>query len=260
MPETPSILSTKILDDAGRSFARAKGWRLWEESFIETTPLFRSSVPKDEEHWKNIFSGIDDQTLVIFTSENGVQSVPYSLAPTFSPGDRLPEGHPELWQIACLSGKTLRKVESRFREKQVVLHAKNATGLASATIADGRFRRAFFFCALEHRSELPQALRAAGIELKEVPVYRTTGLAKVIKETFDGVLFFSPSAVASFFSVNKLKPGAVCFAIGETTAASIKDFTNERIIISTEPSQKTLLDSVQFYYDNQQLKNDPTKK
>jgi len=80
MPETPSILSTKILDDAGRSFARAKGWRLQEESFIETTPLSRWTVPMDEEQ-KNIFREIDDQTLVIFTSENSVRFLPYRIAP-----------------------------------------------------------------------------------------------------------------------------------------------------------------------------------
>jgi len=228
MPDASSILSTKILDETSRDFARANGWILREENFIETIPL-------DDVRWPDT---MDARSLVIFTSEKGIEHLPFS--------------HPDPWQIACLSGKTLQEVKTRFREEQVVCTAKNARELASAIITDGRFTNAVFFCALEHRPELPLALRQAGIQVAEVPVYKTIGQSKVIDTPFDGVLFFSPSGVERFFQANRLSPGVVCFAIGETTADAIKNYTDERIIVSHTPTQGDLIRCVQFYYDNKQ--------
>jgi len=227
MRAAPSILSTKPLCEEERGLVRSLGWKLREESFIEIH--------------RHPFGGPispDPQTLLIFTSENGVILLP-SIDLSGAP-------------IACLPGKTLDAVREKFQEAQVVCTAKNAKDLARAIIADGRFSKAIFFCALDHRPELPQMLREAGIVLTEVPVYSSTGTPMVVDTAFDAILFFSPSAVDSFFAINTLPPGAVCFAIGETTAGAVRGYTDRRVVISPFPTQKDLLACVRFYYDNQQ--------
>jgi len=259
MPDAPSILSTKLLDEASRDFAGANGWTLREESFIETTTIYsgcQSGFSREAAEWRHsirkIARAMNGQSLAVFTSEKSLEYLPMYWLSDWQPGEPVPSGHPDFWQIACLSGRTLQEVKTRFREEQVVCTAKNAKELASAIITDGRFTNAVFFCALEHRPELPLALRQAGIQVAEVPVYKTIGQPKVIDTPFDGVLFFSPSGVESFFQANRLPPGGVCFAIGETTADTIKSYTDERIIVSHTPTQGDLIRCVQFYYDNKQ--------
>lgn len=259
MPETLSILSTRSLRTGVRDFVLSLGWTLREEDFITTSRLDQEGAeglngnPALLEELRQITLGAGVPPLAIFTSEKGVENEPFYKMRFNAYGQfRLP-GCPARWQIACLSGKTLESVVSRFGADQVVYTAKNARELASAIITDGRFKEAIFFCALEHRPELPAALRQAGIRLAEIPVYKTVARPKAIDTIYDGVLFFSPSGVGSFFQLNRLPKGAVCFAIGETTAEAIKEYTGERIIISNTPSQEDLLRCVQFYYDNQNV-------
>jgi uroporphyrinogen-III synthase len=149
-----------------------------------------------------------------------------------------------------LAGKTkqaILKVEQL--KKKIIAEANNATNLAQKIIESG-VKEIVFVCGNKRRDELPVLLNKAGIEIHELTVYETTKTPIVISEDFDAILFFSPSAVQSFFSVNQLKKNTACFAIGETTAGSISDVTNNRIIISKSPSQEEMLASVHFYFQN----------
>ena len=101
-----------------------------------------------------------------------------------------------------------------------------------------------FFCGNKRRDELPDALKKAAIVVKEVIVYNTTETAQPATDDVDGVLFFSPSAVNSFFIVNRLKKNTVCFAIGKTTAKGVSQFSNNKIIISELPSQEGMLAAI----------------
>lgn len=224
MSANPSILSTKTLGTDARELIRSMGWALREEDFIDTRALPHADYV------------VPPEALVIFTS---AKSIEY-----------LSEGG--FWPIACLSGQTQIQAQRTFSQEQIIYTAPSARELAGVIIEDARFREAVFFCAREHRPELPEMLREKGIQLTEVPVYETLGRPKVIDTPYDAVLFFSPSGVDNFFQQNHLPNGAVCFAIGETTAESIKDYTDERIIASDAPTQDALLRCVQFYYDKQQ--------
>ncbi|TDW95734.1 uroporphyrinogen-III synthase [Dinghuibacter silviterrae] len=232
MGATHSILSTKILDDRARSFARSRGWSLREEEFITTRPLPWDPPP------------MDTRTVAIFTSAAGVVRLgdPAAVMP---PGGAAPA-------VACLSGKTLDTVVKRLPSAKLVCTAANSAALAHALVADGRFTKAVFFCARAHRPELPQILQKAGIDVTEVPVYETTGVSITIDTPYDAVLFFSPSGVDSFFQANRLHTGVACFAIGETTAISIKNHTDTRIVVSEAPTQEALLTCVRSYFDHQQ--------
>ena len=64
-----------------------------------------------------------------------------------------------------------------------------------------------------------------------------------------GILFFSPSAVQSFFSKNKVADKTILFAIGNTTANEIKKYSTNKIIISDEPGKENLVTKMIEYFN-----------
>jgi len=79
-------------------------------------------------------------------------------------------------------------------------------------------------------------------------VYQTLATPHKIQKDYFGVLFFSPSAVQSFFSKNKVKDRTILFAIGNTTANEIKKYSNNKIIISDEPGKENLVQKMIEYF------------
>ncbi|MES1223753.1 MAG: hypothetical protein ABUT20_50120, partial [Bacteroidota bacterium] len=59
----------------------------------------------------------------------------------------------------------------------------------------------------------------------------------------------SPSAVNSFFSVNKIDNKTILFAIGKTTAGEIKKFAVNKIIIADAPSKELLAEQAIKYFE-----------
>jgi uroporphyrinogen-III synthase len=94
---------------------------------------------------------------------------------------------------------------------------------------------------------LPENLTKHGIHLTELIVYETRLTPVHLEEQPDAVLFFSPTAVKSFFSLNELSPGATAFAMGTTTAATLKQFTKNPVIISTESDKAFVLKTALEY-------------
>ena len=68
--------------------------------------------------------------------------------------------------------------------------------------------------------------------------------SKAFKKNYDGILFFSPSAVNSFFSLNKINEQTQIFAIGKTTADAIHKHTKREITIAEIPSEENMVDQV----------------
>ena len=106
----------------------------------------------------------------------------------------------------------------------------------------------YFFCGKKRRNEIPQKLKENNISFTEIQVYDTLGNHKEFKQEFDGVLFFSPSAVKSFFAVNTLK-SAIAFCIGTTTAKELEKHTNH-IIIANQPTIENVIVQVVKKYKN----------
>lgn len=153
-------------------------------------------------------------------------------------------------KIFCLSGKTREAIlNAGFSEINIAAEAGNASALAKKIITQ-KTEEVIFLCGNKRRDELPSTLNEAGIIVHEIVVYETIETPKVVTDDFDAILFFSPSAVKSFFSVNQLKKGIICFAIGQTTADSIANFTVNKIITSEFPSQEMMIASVQNYFQN----------
>jgi uroporphyrinogen-III synthase len=179
----------------------------------------------------------------VFTSSNAVTAVKRYL-------NEYINYLPPQWKIFCLSGRTKEVLE----ENEELFGSIEATAPSVADLAkqivSSRVKEVLFFCGDRRRDELPILLQKAGVIVHEVVVYETIETPVKAADDYHAVLFFSPSAVQSFFSVNQLKENTVCFAIGQTTAKSVTQFTQNKLSISKEPTQEALLSEVIHYFKN----------
>lgn len=151
---------------------------------------------------------------------------------------------PELIENAIITSKNAwlaviknTKIENAFvvgsktaqllKEANIVIieKADNAKDLANRIIENHVEKSFTFLCGNKRRDELPELLQQNQIELKEIEVYNTKLNSKKFDQEFDGILFFSPSAVQSFFQLNKSK-NEIAFCIGNTTANEAKKYTS----------------------------------
>jgi uroporphyrinogen-III synthase len=244
MPQNKiTILSTRSLDDELIRDAEAKGVSVEVIPFIKTEPI--SSVEVQQE----IESALLETATVVFTSANAVEAVVAELH----------EQNPELisvrWEIFCIGHATQQLIEKNFGSELIAGTADNAEELAEIIAEKATSDEVIFFCGDRRRDELPGILREKDIEVTEIVVYETELIPYKIKKKYDGILFFSPSAVQSFFQKNKLDDQAVLFAIGNTTANEIRKYLSagqanavNKIIISDEPVKEMLVEKAIGYF------------
>jgi uroporphyrinogen-III synthase len=152
------------------------------------------------------------------------------------------------WQIFCLSGKTQTALLEHFSEDNIIATAPNAMALVPKIMAAKPVGEYVFFCGNKHLNILPAAFLANHISLTKVVVYETLLSPKRINDPYDGILFFSPSAVESFFGINRTDARTVCFAIGETTANVLREFTNNPVITAGFPDMENMVGEVKNYF------------
>ena len=236
------ILSTKSLDSELITRAEAHGILLEELSFVRTEGI---SSPKMR---KKINDVSRSPGIVVFTSKNAVEIVATEL------GRNKPDPVAVGWKIFCLGYATRQLVEKYFQKELIGGTAQNARKLAEI-IVHKKIQKIIFFSGDQRRNELPDLLREADIGVDEIVVYQTIVTPQRIERTYDGILFFSPSAVKSFFEKNKLESRTVLFAIGNTTADEIRRFLpavrkdlKNKIIVSDEPEAELLLHKAIHYF------------
>jgi uroporphyrinogen-III synthase len=137
------------------------------------------------------------------------------------------------WTMYCIRNETRMAVLNWFGPEVPCKFASNALLLSRLMISEG-VREALFFCGDQRLDILPDNLRNNGVELNELVVYDTRLKPVKMKEPPDIILFFSPTAVRSFFSMNEISSGTTVIAMGTTTAAAIKQNTEHPVIISPE--------------------------
>jgi uroporphyrinogen-III synthase len=214
------ILSTKELPDSLLATAAEQGIYITIGKFIHIQPVsITTTLPPAN-------------SAVIFTSANAVNASDIA------------------WQVYCLNGTTLEAVKERLPHAQVMATASSATALAQLIIQHN-VTSATFFCGNIRRNELPDLLQQHRIALQEIVTYETTEVPTVTTNNYDGIFFFSPSGVKSYFTVNTPPASAICFAIGSTTANTLKAYTTNRIIISPDaPSAEKMVQMAISYFKN----------
>lgn len=204
--------------------AASRGVDITELSFIDVTPIETTEILEE------IRETMLMSATVVFTSMNAVEAV----------GNLLEDQQPD-WQIYCIGQTTRELVEIFFGEDAIAGTADSAIALADRIIEDAMADEVIFFCGDQRRAELPDMLFAAGIIVTEIVVYETIPTPHKLNETYAGVLFYSPSAVESFFRNNKLAQQTLAFAIGTTTAEAIKKHCRNKIIKADEPGKEALV-------------------
>jgi uroporphyrinogen-III synthase len=234
MPELNlHILCTRPVEKIQVEKAKQKGIALDSFSFIETEAIQNIEIQQEIE-WASV-----EETTVVFTSMNAVESVTAML-----------DGFVPAWSIYCMGYKTKQLVSEYFGEDSISDTADNASELADKIIEHEEPEEIIFFCGNQRRDELPAKLRQHKIDVNEIIVYETIAIEHTIDKVYDGILFFSPSAVESFFKKNKLPDSTVLFAIGNTTAKTIHRFCNNRIMISEQPGKEELIEQAIGYFSN----------
>ena len=232
MKDNISILSTRPIDGALIEKAAYQNITIDTLTFIEVEKSVTDEVAQQ------IALLSKQQSTIVFTSMNAVEIVVEAI-----PADAvMPD-----WKIYCIGGATFTLVKKYWPYDNLLYTAKNATELAEKIIAQN-VPKVTFFCGNKRREELPELLRKENIVVDELVVYETIETPVKIDKNYDGILFFSPSAVTSFFSNNKIHPETNLFAIGKTTANTIKECCANNIIISEFPAKDQLVDKAIEYY------------
>jgi uroporphyrinogen-III synthase len=175
-----------------------------------------------------------EKRTVVFTSAHAVKFVAGML-----------KNKPE-WKIYCTRNETRIAVINWFGGDSIADFASNARMLSHHMIRDG-VKEAVFFCGDQRMDILPDILTKYGVGLTELIVYDTSLTAVHLETQPDAIMFFSPTAVRSFFSMNTLSGNTRIFAMGKTTADALKELTSEPIIISPESDKVFVLNMAVEY-------------
>ena len=229
------VVSTKKLWHEIIEEASENGIEITEKSAIATQPILTAEKKKQLLSWFNNNTTVP----VVFTSSNAVSSLEEGL------GSQALQSIKSL-QVFCLSGRTRDAVTEAFPMAELLGMASSGMALAKLILKKG-IHEVVFFCGNKRRDELPDLLRQNGVVVHELVVYETVSTPFIVREDMDAIMFFSPSAVESFFTLNQLNKNIVCFALGETTADSILKYSGNTIIISDTPSQEGMLKSLLAY-------------
>lgn len=219
------------MNDSLVAKAKASGIAIDALPFIVTGPARSIQVQQEIEN------ALLQSSTVVFTSMNAVEAV----------ADELEDQQPD-WTIYCTGNTTRQLVKKYFGENSIAGTASSAAELGKLITEETNTGEIIFFCGDQRRNELPEMLRKKNVDVQEIVVYQTIATPHKIEKVYDGILFFSPSAVESFFTNNNINEQTILFAIGTTTATEIKKHTNNKIVISDEPGKENLVKKVMEYF------------
>lgn len=218
-----SILSTKTLSVEQRQVFLDADFDLLEQDFIEIK--------------NNLFELNTINNNLIFSSQNAVLSL------MEQNGWEVLKTKP----VFCVGIKTKELLEANGFTVDVYLDY--ASELAEIITLIYNKESYTFLSGNLRRETLPEALKSAGITFNEIEVYETKLAPFKIsdQEKFDGIMFFSPSAVESYLSNNRIK-NEVCFCIGTTTASALEGKKIKTIVIPEVPTiEDVIFEVIQHY-------------
>lgn len=213
------ILSTKKLKTNQKQFLLNAGFRLVEADFIQINF-----------HKIKVEAGDD---ALIFTSQNAVLSILKN------------ENHHVLKNNIsfCIGIKTRHLLEENgFSVVQSFDYAEELVDYLLKYHSDKKFT---FFSGNLRRDIIPNAFQKNNIIFKEVEVYQTILTPHKIDTSFNGILFFSPSAVQSYAKKNTIS-NETCFCIGNTTADALE---TKNKIIAKQPTVENIIIQCINYFD-----------
>ncbi|MDP4284609.1 MAG: uroporphyrinogen-III synthase [Bacteroidota bacterium] len=216
-------MSTRPVGDELIAEAAKNNIVIDESSFIKIEEIKDTSIAEK-------IKELSHQNIsVVFTSANAAEAVGKLVSIKTS------------WKIFCISNATKKIVTKIFGEKNISETADSAEQLAGKIIENPLIKNIVFFCGDQRRDELPLNLKKNHVNVEEIIVYKTIQTPYLLARQYEGILFFSPSAVQSFFSKNSIEAKTQLFAIGATTAGAIASFTCQPVIVAEIPGKENLV-------------------
>lgn len=216
------LLSTKILDFNFKSQIAQIGISIIEFPFIKI-----NSIP---------LKNFKFQSSLIFSSQNAVK---------FAFENPKIKKQIEGKKYFCVGEKTKALLEKKGQK--VIKMTHNASDLAYQIIKTYKDETFSFFCGKLRRPEIELLLTREKINLQIHEIYDTVYNSKNIDNQFDGVLFFSPSAVNSFFKKNNWSSKVHGFSIGKSTSKTLEKFTKD-FTEAKKPNKNELLSILNSHY------------
>jgi uroporphyrinogen-III synthase len=198
----------------------------------DTIPFIRISYEKDYVQQREITLLLNEKITAVFTSKHAIEAVGKIKGIKRAP-----------WKIYCTGSSTARLAANTLTAGSIVGTAENAASLAELILETEKGPGINFFCGDQRRDELPSIV-GKKLSVREWIVYKTLLTPVKIEKEYDGILFLSPSAVKSFFSLNEISSSTLLFAIGKTTAAEIKEYCENRMLTGNETSTESLVNKL----------------
>jgi uroporphyrinogen-III synthase len=227
------ILSTKKLSLAQRQHLLMAGFHVVEADFISTHAI-HSSVPELHDH-------------IIITSQNALSFLL----------ELVDKSHLHHKTFFCVGEKTAQKLNNLGMK--VALWKHYAEELSKAIITDFADKIFTFVSGTLRRDVLPNLLQEHKVDFEEWQVYETALTPLKIEGVFQGILFFSPSGVESFFQLNT-SHNAVCFSIGNTTQEALKPYTLHSKVANKPTVESTLIACIHHFNNPQEIHPEKSTK
>jgi len=217
------VLSTKKLLPNQRQYLLNADFSVIEADFIQVS--------------NKEFAFENHNDYLIFTSQNAVESVLQN------------QNAANYKSVKCFCVGDKTKVLLEQNGFEVIFTSDYSAELASVICNQYPKNNFTFFSGSLRRDILPDAMQLAQIKYDEVEVYETTLIPSKIVSKPDGILFFSPSAVESYFKANTIT-NEMCFCIGNSTAAAVEEVT-QQLIIANKPTVENVIVQCINYYNKQ---------
>ncbi|MGM0635510.1 MAG: uroporphyrinogen-III synthase [Bacteroidota bacterium] len=199
------VLSTKIVSAAQQEQIRLAGFDLVAYNAISTQPI---KPAKKLENFK--------ASNAIVTSQRTVELIKKLKI--------------NIERAFCVGKKTAQALEKlSVQVVEFTNYGKDLAELIATNYSDLQFD---FFCGKQRRDSIPTILNAASVDFNEHHLYETKIQPKKWDKDFDAILFFSPSAVESFFQLNTVKNSQL-ICIGKTTASAAQKYSSAIRIAKT---------------------------
>ncbi len=226
MSSSPHILSTRKLTSDKVIEWQAKGWKFTSHDFISKVIDIPADLNPHAIHKH-----------VVLTSMTGVKA--------FIQIINQRQLDVSAYDVYCISRGTKEyALASGLNIKSTALHA---SALADEILKDVEVKEVTHVSSNLRRNELSEKLINAGVVVHNVITYSTEFTPVAIDHSYDAIIFFSPSAVDSFISLNMVQQ-VPCFCIGKTTADHAEKQGYQHTFIAEAPSEEILLKTIITHY------------
>jgi len=234
------LFSTRLLrPDTLAAIARLN-WAVQAHAFIATYGLLDS---RGVEKILSLLGKGRHFTWPLFTSVNAVKWLKTAF-------DEAGYIFPPATSVLCVGSITAQQVRQQLKAIPLVVapHAMALVKKLPLYLGDGA--AICYLCGTGRLEVLPLGLQSAGYKLTEINVYTTRYTPQEFNAPFDFVLFFSPSAVESYFQLNAMPAHALAVCIGHTTEAALRKYGVNEVIVSPKPDEGSMLEAIVLWYSN----------